>query len=200
MKTFKQLLVLGSLLAAAVPAMATTTNVALGGAVTPQGSFGVGGSWWGSGPLAPAASLTDGIFLPESTQWNTGSIWWGSTTPFSSDNFLIVDLGSSRSFDRLVLQADNNDAYAVDYWNGQSWVEAWQASAVGGWGMATRSSSIFPALTSQYLRVHAVAGDTFYSVSELQALAPVPEPETWAMMAAGLLGTAALSRRRRRAV
>lgn len=193
----KQWALLATLLVAAVPAMAVS-NVALGGAVTPQGTFGVGGGGWGAGPLAPASSITDGAFLPEYTQWNTGSVWWGSSTPFSSDNFLIVDLGSNQVFDHLLLQADNNDSYAVDYWTGSNWQQAWEASAVAGWGMMTRDSGVLAQFSSQYLRVHATAGDSFYAVSELQALAPVPEPETWALMGMGLLGTAVASRRRRR--
>lgn len=194
----KQLSIAAVLFAMTVPAMAAV-NVVQGATVTPQGAFGVGGGGWGSGSLAPASTLTDGAFLPESTQWNVGSVWWGSSTPFSSDNFLVVDLGSVQSFDHLVLQADNNDSYAVEYWNGSNWLSAWNASAVSGWGMMTRASDLLPVISSQYLRVHATSGDSFYSVSELQALAPVPEPETWALMGFGLLATAVTSRRRRKA-
>lgn len=168
----------------ATPALAAV-NVALGAAVTPQGTFGTAG--WCCGSLAPFASVTDGVFLPASTQWDQGTVWWGSSTPFSNNNYLIIDLGSVKQFDQLVMQADNNDSYSVEYWNGSSYVNAWTAPSVGGWGMQTRSSGWFSTISSQYLRINATSGDSFYSVSELQALAPVPEPEAYVFLGLGLL-------------
>lgn len=185
-----------ALLAAAVatPAIAST-NVVQGATVYEQGAFGTAG--WGGGVLAPAATIADGIFLQDGTQWDQNTVWWGSATPFSSNNYLILDLGALKTFSKLVLQADNNDSYNVEYWDAANskFVSAWNAPAVAGWGLATRDSALFPAVTSQFLRIHA-AGDSFYSVSELQAIAPVPEPETYALLGLGLVAISVVRRRK----
>lgn len=180
--------------AVATPAIASS-NVVQGATVYEQGVFGTAG--WGAGVLAPAATIADGIFLADGTQWDQNTVWWGSATPFSSNNFLILDLGALKTFNKLVLQADNNDSYAVEYWDTASnkFLSAWNAPAVAGWGLATRDSALFPAVTSQFLRIHA-AGDSFYSVSELQAIAPVPEPETYALLGLGLVAISVVRRRK----
>jgi hypothetical protein len=47
------------------------------------------------------------------------------------------------------------------------------------------------------LRIYSTGGDGLYSVSEFQAFAaPVPEPETYALLLAGLGLVAAVARRR----
>jgi hypothetical protein len=55
-------------------AAATSENVVLGKPVTLNGAFGVGPSFPGA-PLAPAWTLSDGKFIPESTWWQSGSVW-----------------------------------------------------------------------------------------------------------------------------
>ena len=42
-----------------------------------------------------------------------------------------------------------------------------------------------PAPIFNELRFTATGGDGYYSVSEIQALAPVPEPDEWAMLLTG---------------
>jgi hypothetical protein len=154
------------------------------------------GSGWDAGSLAPQVSLVDGSFLPESTQWNHGTWWWDQDPSINASPVVTqILLNGSHTIHHLMLQADNNDAYQVDFWNGASWQAAWTVPAVSGWGMTTRSIEVTPFATDRF-RITAASGDNFYAISEFQALA-VPEPDTYWMFGAGLLliGGAVLRRR-----
>jgi hypothetical protein len=78
-------------------AAARAENVALGKPVTLNGAFGVGIAWPGA-PLAPAWTLTDSHFLPESTWRQSGSVWWDENYPGSVGNSIIIDLLGSYQF------------------------------------------------------------------------------------------------------
>ncbi|MGB2832520.1 MAG: PEP-CTERM sorting domain-containing protein [Methylotenera sp.] len=180
------------------------TNVALNAPVTLNGTFGGSDPVWGVGSIAAANTLTDGTSLAAATQWNLGTIYWfGSpnigATPFFPLNNIQVDLGGQFSIDSLVLQADDNDAYPVFYRNGAAdpWQSIWNAPAVGGFGMQTRTTSIAPIIATSFLIGNAV-GDGYFSVSEFQAFgAAVPEPETYVMLLTGLSLVGFMSRRRK---
>ena len=97
------------------------------------------------------------------------------------------------------VQADNNDTYRIEYRQGGNWVTAWDVPAVNSYGLVTRGTTLAQAITTDELRFTATGGDGYYSVTELQALSPVPEPEEWAMMlvAAGLVGFQVKRKQRR---
>ena len=184
---------------AMLPALADT-NVALGGAVSLNGVFGVLGpsglANWGSGSLAPASSLTDGVFLPEQTQWNLGSVFWDASVAGAANNTIDINLGGTYAVSGLTVQADDNDSYQVQYWSGSSWQDLWNVPAVSSWGLVTRTSGSFAPVTTDALRVYASSGDGYYAISEVQAFgSAVPEPETYALLA---LGAVAVMVRRRR--
>ena len=192
----------GALLLAAAPAHAQY-NVALGAPVTLQGTFGVlrAGSIWAPAPApAPAATVTDGVLLPEGTQWNTGTVWWDAAVPGSDDNAIIVDLGAVYAINFLRIQADDNESYLIDYRvaAGDPWITGLFAQQSAGGGMRTRSGAVGPFDASQF-RIRGSGGDLYYSVSEFQAFAAVPEPATLALVGGGLAVVAIVSRRRRRA-
>lgn len=157
------------------------------------------GSPWGPGSTPSSALFpVDGLFQPEQTQWNNGSFWWDQDPSVSQTEMIwTVYLNQSYALNRLLMQADNNDTYVVETWTGASWVSVFDVPAVSGFGLMTRDSGIIPSFTTDRLRFRATGGDLYYSVSELQAFAVVPEPATWAMMIAGF-GLVGFAMRRRR--
>ena len=175
----------------ATPALAES-NVALGKTVTLAGSYGGDQGSWGDFTLAETQSLTDGIFHPEHTQWNDGSIFWNSL-----QNSIEIDLAGVFSITGFTVQADDNDAYRIEYkLGGSDWATAWDIPAPGGWGLITSSTLVSPFLADA-LRFSATGGDNFYSVSEIQAFgAPVPVPGALWLMGSGLLGLLGLRRRK----
>ena len=171
----------------------SATNVAAGAVVTLNGTFGGSDSVWGAGSIAAGSTLTDNNFLPTSTQWNLGTVYWfgganAGGTSFFPANSIQIDLGGQYSIESLTLQADDNDAYPVLYRNGASdpWQSIWNAPVVGGFGMQTRSLSSLSIVATSFLLGNG-NGDGYYGVSEFQAFgAPVPEPETYVMLLVGL--------------
>jgi hypothetical protein len=169
------------------------SNVALGKSVTLAGSYGGDQGSWGDFTLAETQSLTDGIFHPENTQWNNGSIFWNSL-----QNSIEIDLAGVFSIGGFSAQADDNDTYRIEYkLGGGDWSAVWDIPAPGGWGLTTSSTLVSPILADA-LRFSATGGDNFYSVSEIQAFgAPVPVPGALWLMGSGLLGLLGLRRGRK---
>ena len=178
----------------ACSANATVTNVALGAAVTLNGTFGGDQGFWGDKPLADKQTLTDGIFVPKQQQWNAGSVYWNSL-----ENSIGIKLPASHAIGGFKVQSDDNDTYRIEYRQGGNWVTAWDVPAVNSYGLVTRGTTLASAITADELRFTATGGDGYYSVTEIQVLSPVPEPEEWAMMlvAAGLVGFQVQRKQRR---
>jgi subtilase family serine protease len=124
---------------------------------------------------ASLSTLTDGVFRPRGTAWQSGTIWWNSTA-----TTIEIDLIEQYSVTGLVLQADDNDSYRVQYRRPADgvWVDAWVAPvSSGGGGMQTRPDPTnvnrvqqlaVPATTDRF-RITAQSGDGSFSVSEFQA-------------------------------
>ncbi len=97
---------------------------------------------------------------------------------------------------------DNNDSYAVQFsldgnlWSSTVNIAASEGSV--GWGMDRFQRNVAPTM-AQYARVFATGGDGMYSVGELAITAAVPEPETYAMMLAGLGLLGFMARRKKTA-
>lgn len=162
------------------------TNIAQGKTVTLNGTFGTNG-WFDSPSTAAASTLTDGSFFEENTRWDSGSVWWnGYDNP---GNYAEINLGGLFTINSFVVQADDNDSYRIEYRVGSgSWQNAWDVPAVYTYGLVTRATAL-SAILADSLRFTATNGDGYYSVSEIQAFgvsAPVPEPETYAMLLVGL--------------
>jgi hypothetical protein len=188
---------------AASPALADTNILpANWDVIQTFGTVGVlrAGSPWAPGVLAAQSSIVDGAFVPESQQWNIDSWWWDEDPSVNAAPVpTTIHLNNQYTIDRFVVQADNNDTYLLEYWNGASWLSAWTAPAIPGFGLETRDSGALTPFTTDFLRFTATSGDNYYSVSEIQAfgaLAGVPEPAAWALMILGFGGVGAAMRRR----
>jgi hypothetical protein len=192
MKRFGFLLILAAAFICNAPA--AIVNVALGASAT------------GSGSLNGAAlsTLTDGVFLAENTNWQAGTVWWTGTEPS-----ITIDLGTNYSIMGAIVQADNTDAYLLEYQSslGGPWSTLWIVPVMlNGGGMATRpatdQSTYQPIVPTDVraVRFSAAEGDSLFSVSEIQLFMEdsVPEPAAWVLLASGLSGIL-LARRRRRA-
>ena len=158
------------------------------------------GSVWAPEPsfalINRMSSVVDNTFLPASTAWNSGTLWWDQDPSVNSGLVTFeIDFSSIQTMNRFVVQADDNDTYQLDFWNGAGWQSAWSIAAVGGWGMQTRDSGILPAITTDRLRFYGTGGDNYLAVSEIQAYG-VPAPGTLALLGLGLAGLGALRRRK----
>ena len=205
---------ISTLLAATLVAfapLANADNVALNADVSYAGSgFGGYSSTWGTGALAQAGTVTDGLFLADGQQWNIDSVFWNGNSIPDTEDSITVELKGAATVTGLVMQADNNDLYSVSY---EDISGVWHAlpgtfsphgtvSGVGsvGWGLGTDSMSFVSAITATAFNITASNGDGFYAVSEFQAtgtfLPAVPEPTSGLLMLAGLGALASLARRR----
>lgn len=188
-------------LSVSVPVNAAPINVALGKSVTITGEVGViVGCCWGDAtvyPPASLASLVDGVFRPEGTQWQDGTVWWDERHPGSANNIIEIDLGGLFLISSLSIQADNNEFYDIAVRNRFGvWAPFATATSTSGAGMRTRAGGFAPFEATAF-RIDARDGDEFYSVSEFQAVGvAIPEPGTLALLGLSLAGLAAMRRRK----
>ena len=176
------------------------TNVALGKTVTVGGGdFGGASSTWGDGSLEWPSTVTDGLFVANGQQWNIGTVFW-YVSP-TNNPYVEIDLGGAFDVTKITLQADNNDLYRVSYRDtGGNWnVIADIDPNTAGWGMAQNTITFASIRATAFRIADGPGGDCCDSVSEFQAfgVAAIPEPETYAMMLAGLGVLGAVARRRR---
>jgi hypothetical protein len=187
----------------ATPSSASNILPAAWDVITTTGNVGVlrAGSPWGPGSsLAAQSSIADGLFVAEQTQWNSGSWWWDEDpTVNASPVVTTIHLNQLYTIDSFTVQADNNDTYRLEYWDGAAFQLAWDIPAIAGFGLMTRTSGLLPSFSTDLLRFTATGGDNYYSVSEIQANGfptAVPEPATVLLLGSGLLGVARRYRKR----
>lgn len=159
---------------------------------------------WSVG-ATPSSETTvyDEVFEPEGQQWNIDSFWWDQDPTVNPGPVsLALQLDRTYVIEQFIIQADDNDAYRIEYWNGSAWETAWDVPTLPSFGLRTRPTFVLATpITTNALRVSgALPSDNYYGVSELQAIGTaVPEPGAWALMIGGfgLAGTVLRSRRRR---
>ncbi len=168
-------------------------NVALNKPLTFNGTFNGGTD----------GRVVDGIFMPRGTVWTSGTAYWNGLAPN-----IVIDLQGIYTIDSMIVQADDNDAYRVEYWNGSTWQTAWNVPNYDayGWGLQTRPNPANDAekyflpspITTNKLRFMAASGDNGYSVSEIQAFGAiaVPIPVSFLLLGSGLAGLCAWGRGR----
>ena len=189
-------------------ANATPVNVALNADVALNGaSFFTNG--WGGGAVVDPDTVVDGVFLPRETQWDQGPVWWDSHDGL--DRYITIDLGEVFSIESFVVQADDNDAYKLSFWDlsTSSWQLAWDVPNYDsfGWGIQTRPDPANDA--ERYVLASNIVtnslkfegnmdnSDLYFSVSEIQAYGtPVPEPTTMLLLGLGLAGLAGVNRKK----
>lgn len=196
--------ILGALLAS--PVAAVPVNVTAGKAVTSTGAIGVISAagllaGWGDSttfPPAPLSSLVDGVYRPEGTYWQDGTVWWDERNAGSANNIIEIDLNGLFLISFLSIQADNNDFYGISVRDQFGvWSGFVNATAFGGPGMRERAGGFAPFEATGF-RIDAFAGDEYYALSEFRAMGEaVPEPPSVALLGVGLLGLAALRRRKK---
>jgi len=189
----KAVCVLAFSLTFATSAHALPINVAQGKPVTITGEVGVVTCCWPPAPApAPLSSIVDGTFLPETTQWQQGTVWWDEFHLPSANNVIEIDLLGTYLITSLVIQADNNESYGVEMRDGSgNWFGVGSFPDVAGFGMMTRTLLPVPFEATAF-RINPFGGDSWYSVSEFQAIGePVPDPASILLFGTGLGALAA---------
>ncbi|MGD0835091.1 MAG: hypothetical protein ABSB49_00430 [Polyangia bacterium] len=113
--------------------------------------------------------LTDGLLSNEGDEWLTDV-----TSRFTSvSSFVEYDLGGDKTLRCLLVQADNNDVYAMSASSdGKSWRSLWRVGAEPSPGMRARTTQLEG--SARYLRLAATGGDALYSVAEIAAYSECP--------------------------
>jgi len=115
---------------------------------------------------------TDGAISME------GAFWSGNDSVVLPKDrpALRYDLGSVQLLTAFLVQGDNNEDYILEgSTDGVIFTPLWTAPATFvGMGLRTRSVVLKQPLAARYLRVNPVGGDSFYSISEIQAYCKVP--------------------------
>jgi hypothetical protein len=173
--------------------------VAAMGAVGAQANVVITSVTGTSSAVNSAFYAADGNFPAFQQDWQVQTAWW-----YFNNDSVVFTFDQPYQITGMTISVDNNDYYRVylsadgTTWDDYHTVLAFEGLA--GYGMDEFSPSK-PATAQfySYARVTALAGDGSNSVGELQfngVAAPIPEPETLALMLGGLAALGLKLRRR----
>ena len=193
----KKLLI--ALVACAAIASVQAGTATAGATVTLNGTFFTNPGGWSTGANAAPADLVDGVYQPETHQWDFDSVWWNGVDQPS--NNIVLDLAGTFVITDFKVQADDNDTYKLEYFGTDlAWHDAWDVPAIASFGLVTRDLTLGSTIEASALRFTATGGDGYYAVSEIEAngrkVSSVPETGTSLALLMGGLGLVAGLRRR----
>jgi len=108
-----------------------------------------------------------------------GAPWRSRSAAFFDDAeaFVLFDLGAETPIDAAYLQGDNNDRFVIEgSLDGKRFSKLWVAPPVGAQGLRGRWVKNLGA-SARYVRVSAIGGDRYVSLTELQLFDTTPS--TW---------------------
>lgn len=168
----------------AIGASCAATNVALNATVTLHGApFFENG--WGGGLVVSPDTIVDAVFFPRHHQWDQGPGWWDSHD--GQERYITIDLEGVFRIESFIVQADDNDAYILYYWDiyENTWKVAWNVPNYDvypdplNWGMQTRPNpsdnteryNLSAPIVTNALKFEGNLNDSdrYFSVSEIQA-------------------------------
>jgi hypothetical protein len=195
------------------------TNIALGKTVSIVATDPDPSAGFNNGTASNLQNITNGIVLPDATAYGSAAAvdqaieWNGAGYVFQ------ISLGGAYTVSGLIVDADDNDAYQLQYYNAStsSWDALYTAPIVSvGFGLRTRPSVsdqseeyvLSSPVTTDAVRIYGGASDDNfcfdgscgqggYAIAQVELFGTpaVPEPSTWAMMLAGFVGLCSLGYR-----
>lgn len=161
----------------------------------------------GTPGVTGTAFAHDGNYPALGQFWQDETAWWDAwLTP---NQYLVFAFAKPYQITGFTASLDNNDNYRIDLSSdGEVWTpyavvlseDYGDPIAMVDGGMDTFApASVATRDYFSYARVRATGGDKFYSVGELQfngVAAPIPEPETLALMLGGIAALGLKLRRR----
>ncbi len=174
--------------------------ISLNDPVTLHGSFPTFSAVCGPDAQPAASTIDNGVFQPEETCYQQGIHWQGSTRGDATHS-ISISFGGTFAIDGAIVQADDNDTYALEYLGTDHLYHPWWSiPEISSFGLVTRMMTL-PPVDALGVEIFATGGDGLYAVSQMEVFgnpSPVPEPRAIGILGAGLLGIVVLVNRRRR--
>ena len=219
----KKMYLLGLAVAGSVAVVGTAraqaVNVALDAPVTVVATDPDPNAGFNNGTAGNLSKVTDGILLVSgSTPYGSASAVQNAVEWSGAGYVFQIDLGAAFALSSVLVQADDNDAYNLQYHDASTntWAALYTAPIVSeGVGIVTRAQYVLPAsITTDAVRFSGgqsndnacfdgTCGQGGYAVSQIELfgnpISSVPEPASIGLMLSGLGCLGALVRRKRAA-